>query len=118
MGLTNVKLLIKNPKNESINVEERFLVDSGASYTVLSEKVWKKLKLKPSWEQEFNLADGKIIKRQIGNAIVQYQGREGATPVILGKKGDSLLLGVLTLEALGLALNPLQRKIYQAKMTL
>lgn len=116
MGLIDVKLKVKNPKDESKYLEEKFLVDSGANFTVLPEKAWKKLKLKPSWEQEFSLTDGRIIKRKIGNAIIEYQGRQSATPIILGKKRDSLLLGVITLESLGLTLDPFQRKIYRTKL--
>lgn len=118
MGLTKVTLKIKNPKDTSKSIEEEFLVDSGASYTVLPEQFVKKLKLKPNYEQKFVLADGKVIKRKVGNAFVEYKGRETATPIVLGKKGDSALLGVLTLEALGLSLDPFKRELYKAKLVM
>lgn len=34
-------------------------------------------------------------------------------PVLFGEKDDSLLLGTFTLEALGLTLDPLKRKLYK-----
>ena len=47
MGMTDVKLTIKNPTNPSKSIEERFLVDTGAHYTVLPHGIVKKLGIKP-----------------------------------------------------------------------
>ncbi len=93
-----------------------FLVDSGATYTVVPETVLKKLGVKPQREEKFSLADGRIIKRKVGSVMYEYQGIESAAPVLFGEKGDNLLLGVFTLEALGLTLDPLKRKLYKAML--
>jgi clan AA aspartic protease len=111
MGITTVTLKVKNPENSSKVIEGDFLVDSGAAFTVLPQRLVKKLGLTPSYAQKFTLADGKIIVRNIGKAFIEYQGRETAVPVVLGKEKDTSLLGVLTLEALGLALDPFERKL-------
>ena len=119
MGATTVKLKIGNPLQSSIpTIESDFLVDSGAHYTVLPYRMVEKLKLRPSYEQEFSLADGKIIKRTISGALVEFEGRQLPVTVVLGKKGDSALLGVTTLESFGLMLDPFQRRIYSAKLML
>lgn len=118
MGTTNVTLIVKNPSNPKKSIVDEFLVDSGAVFTVLPQKIVEKLGLKPNFEQEFTLADGKLVKRKVGSALVEFQGRETASPVVLGKTNDSKLLGALTLEALGLALDPFQRKLYKAKLML
>ncbi|MBI4137159.1 clan AA aspartic protease [Candidatus Roizmanbacteria bacterium] len=118
MGLTTVDLTIKNPHQSDKHASENFLVDSGASYTVVPEAMVRKLNLKPSFDREFTLADGKKVRRSIGSAIVRYGNEEISSPVVLGKKGDSALLGVITLESFGLALDPFQRKLYKAKMML
>lgn len=68
--------------------------------------------------QSLVLSDGRRVSCNIGKAFIEYQGRGTAWPVVLGKPKDSLLLGILTLEALGLALNPFQRKLYPAKLML
>lgn len=118
MGLTTVTLEIKNPRTPSRVVREDFMVDSGASYTVLPGNLVKKLGLVPSFKQEFVLADSTKITRSIGSAIVKFDGREIASPVVLGRVHDSPLLGVLTLEALGLVLDPFERKLHPAKLML
>lgn len=118
MGITTVTLKIQNPTDPKKQTEAEFLVDSGASYTVIPKDLVEKLELKPEFTQKFVLADGKVVKRQVGSAFVEFAGRRTASPIVLGQKGDSLLLGVLTLEALGLALDPFQRKLYPAKLML
>lgn len=114
MGATSVILKVKNPKNPSKVFEDEFLVDSGASYTVVPEAILKKLGIKPAGEEMFSLADGRIIRRKVGSALYEYEGKERAAPVLFGEKDDTLLLGTFTLEALGLTLDPLKRKLYKA----
>ncbi len=118
MGLTKVKLEISNPISPKEKIIGDFLVDSGAFYIVLPKNLVDKLGLKPSFIQEFSLADGTTITRPIGNAYVTFQGRKIASPVVLGKENDSALMGVLSLEALGLILDPFERKLHPAKLTL
>ncbi len=114
MGMTNVQLKIKNPQDPKKEYEGRFLVDSGATYTVVPTDILNRLGIKPQREEEFSLADGSIIKRKVGSALYEFEGKESAAPILFGEKGDSLLLGAFTLEALGLTLNPLSRTLHQA----
>ena len=106
------KVLAKVSKaGKSRDVE--FLVDSGATYTLLPENVCKEFRLKPMRE-----ADGTTIKRKISEIHFSYKGLHGTTPVILGEKGDEALLGALTLGTLGLVLNPFKRELVSMKMML
>lgn len=118
MGLTEVVLKIKNPQDPQRQIKEKFLVDSGAAFTVLPSDLVKRLRLKPVYEKEFSLADGKVVKRKVGSALIGFRGKEIPSPVVLGRKNDAKLLGVLTLESFGLALDPFERKLYEAKLML
>ncbi|KKU80837.1 MAG: hypothetical protein A2700_00950 [Candidatus Blackburnbacteria bacterium RIFCSPHIGHO2_01_FULL_44_64] len=118
MGMTSVKLQIRNLQKPDKKAVGEFLVDSGAFFTVVPEKMVKDLGLKPERTQEFSLADGKTIKRKLGNALIKFRNDEIAVPVVLGEKDDSPLMGALTLEAMGLMLDPFSRKLYPAKLTL
>jgi len=115
MGMTRVLAKVSKA-GKSRDVE--FLVDSGATYTLLPEKVCREFKLKPSREMNFSLADGTAIKRKISEIHFEYKGLHGTTPVIIGEKGDQPLLGALTLEILGLVLNPFKRELVSMKMML
>lgn len=78
----------------------------------------KKLCLQPTYVQQFSLADGRLIKRSLGNALIRFGDKELAIPVILGQKEDTALLGVTALESFGLILDPFKRRIYHSKLML
>ncbi|OGM31023.1 hypothetical protein A2630_01670 [Candidatus Woesebacteria bacterium RIFCSPHIGHO2_01_FULL_44_10] len=118
MGLTKLKITVSNPAKPHNRQVVDFLVDSGAVYSVVGQEVLGKLGIKPSSEKEFTLANGEFIKRQLGGAVYEYGGETGHAPVIFGEKGDSNLLGAVTLEALGMVLDPLQRKLLNLPMVL
>lgn len=118
MGITKVKLQISNPFHHTKSENGEFLVDSGTHYTVIPADLVVKLGLKKSYEQEFSLADGTTVKRNIGGALINFQGRELPVPVVLGEKDDSPLLGVTTLESFGLIIDPFKRKLYSSKLML
>ena len=96
----------------------RFVVDSGAKYTVLPNNVWHELGLAPQWTATFVLADGTNIERAISECWIALGDRSGHTPVVLGEPGDVALLGVITLEEFGLILNPFNRTLQPARMLL
>lgn len=116
MGITKVILKIQNLKDSKKEFSGEFLVDSGATHTVVPSEVLKKIGIKPHGEEMFVLADGKIITRKVGSAFYKYGNAQAAAPVMFGEKGDSQLLGVFTLEALGLSLDPLKRELYKATL--
>lgn len=118
MGIKKVTLTIKHPSDPKRRMEAEFLVDSGAHYTVLPQRLVHALAIQPSYSQKFSLADGRTVTRKIGSAFVEFQGQELAVPVVLGEKDDDALLGVTTLESFGLMLDPFKREIYPSKLML
>lgn len=114
MGLTFVQATVAGLRGRKRSL--RFSVDSGASYTVLPDKVWKALGLRPKRELTFTLADGTDLPRKVSECFIRYNGLEGHTPVILGERGDQPLLGAVTLEILGLVLNPFTRTLQPMKL--
>jgi hypothetical protein len=55
--------------------------------------------------------------RRVGSADIIYKKRRGAITVVFGEKGDFPLLGVTALEAVGLILDPVQRKLKPVALT-
>ena len=64
------------------------------------------------------MADGSEITRKIGDVLFRLNGRQGAAPVIFGKKQDSTLLGSISLEAVGMMLDPMKRELRPLPMLL
>lgn len=110
MGEVFVKVKLSNPVTGRAKVI-RFLVDTGATISVVPEETLKSLHIKPVDKDNFELADGRIIERNIGNIIVEVEGRMRANSVIFGKDGDAAVLGLVTLESCGLTVDPINRKL-------
>ncbi len=118
MGLTFIKATVANPANPKRSVKLKFLVDSGALYSVVPAVTLRRLGIKPHSRRTFTLADGTEIERQIGDATFALDGARGASPVIFGEKGDSTLMGTVSLESLGLSLDPIKRVLRPLPMVL
>ncbi len=116
MGATYVEGQVKGPTGEPRTV--KFLVDSGATYSLLPKVVWTAIGLKPKRKLSFTLADGTLIERSVSEAHVSFPQGEAHTPVILGEESDEALLGVVTLEILGLVFNPFDRTLQPMRMLL
>jgi clan AA aspartic protease len=118
MGLTILEVEVGNPANPEVTEKVEFLIDSGAIYSVVPTPILERLGIRPLSEQEFRLADGTKIVRKKGIALFKYGDKIGGADVIFGEEGDSVLLGAFTLEALGLALDPLKRELKPLPMIL
>jgi predicted aspartyl protease len=118
MGLTVLDMEIGNPAAPEITKTVQLLIDSGAIYSVVPTPILEELNINPLAQETFRLADGSKIVRKKGVALFRYGDRVGGADVVFGEKGDSALLGVLTLEALALALDPLKRELKPLPMIL
>jgi clan AA aspartic protease len=118
MGLTFLEAEVGNPASPEVTEKVKFLIDSGAIYSVVPTPILDRLGVKPIAEQEFILANGTKIVRKKGIALFKYGERIGGADVIFGEDEDSVLLGVFTLEALGLVLDPLRRQLKPLPMVL
>ena len=78
----------------------------------------EKVHTQVSGRRRFKLADGNVEEFQIGEAYVEIQG-VGATSIVLFGRDDSQpLLGVTTLENLGLEVNPVTGELKPVELYL
>jgi predicted aspartyl protease len=109
MGITYVEGTVSGPGGGQVL---RFLVDSGTSYTLLPKSTWEAIGLEPQRSMEFSLADGTLVERQISECLIELPQGRCHTPVVLGDAGDDQpLLGVVTLEELGLVFDHFRREL-------
>lgn len=118
MGITFVEIEVASPANPEQGEKVEFLVDSGATYSVVPTPTLERLGIKPLTEETFRIANGEKISRKKGVAVFRMGERVGGADVIFGEEGDSNLLGAFTLEALGLSLDPLRRELRELPMML
>jgi len=117
MALTYLTVKVANPTNPKKSLERRFLVDSGAVYSVVPEKALKKLGIKPDSKRKFILANGEEMEMDIGQASFTLGEETWIAPVIFGKPGV-FLLGATTLENMGLILDPVNRELKPLPMVI
>ena len=115
MGITYIEGTVSN-NGDSRPV--RFLIDSGATYTLLPKPVWQELGLEAKRSVTLTLADGTQIERAVSECFLSLPQGEAHSPVILGEEADEALLGVVTLEILGLVFNPFKRTLHPMRMLL
>ena len=100
------------PKKDGIVLEA--IVDTGATYSWVPEDLLKRLGIKPQEIRPLKIASGKVIRRKLGWALVSVRKKTVPTPVLFGDTGSEVLLGAVTLEELGFAVDPIHRTLVPA----
>jgi len=118
MGITTAILRVREHRKSEKFADVEFLIDSGAVYSVVPGKVLDQLDKEPYKEMSFSLADGTSVKRKVSSAYFEFEGEGGPAPVVYEEEGDSALLGAITLESIGLVLNPFTRILHPMRMLL
>jgi len=120
VGYIRVKTEIANPLDRSRRKEVEALVDTGAVYTMLPTSFLQSLDISPIGERKFKLANGDYRPYQTGEAYVEINefGFGATSIVIFGPEDSTPLLGVTTLENLGLQVDPTAGKLKPMELLL
>lgn len=110
MGTFSVRLQAGDTARERF-VEIDALVDTGASYTMLPAPLLRDLGVSATASRAFMLANGQRTTREVGQAWVRLDGHEVMTVVVFGDEGGPILLGAVTLEEMGLGVDPLGKRL-------
>ena len=111
MGVFRVKARIWNPLDPGKSRYVELLVDTSATYTVIPRDVLEALNIKVLRYVRLRLADDRVIERPVGEVGIEIEDyRASATPVVFGDP-DIYILGSVTMEQLGLAPDPITKKL-------
>jgi predicted aspartyl protease len=111
MGTTTVSVRLTNVADPDRHADVEMIVDSGAIYSVVPAPTLRGIGIEPRSREIFALADGRRIRRDVGHAVFEIDGRRGPSTVVFGRRGDASLLGMVALEEMGLSLDPLKRRL-------
>jgi len=78
------------------------MVDTGAEYSWIPRAMLEELGVRPERIDRFETADGRVIEREVGWAMLFAAGRAAPTIVVFAGPGDSVLLGAFGLEGLNM----------------
>ncbi|HUF26376.1 MAG TPA: aspartyl protease family protein [Gemmatimonadaceae bacterium] len=78
------------------------MVDTGSEYNWIPRQVLEELGVAPARSDRFETADGRVLEREVGFALIYAGGRSAAAAVVFAEAGDMVLLGAHGLEGLNL----------------
>ena len=90
------------------------LVDTGSEYNWLPTALLLELGVSPVRIDRFETADGRVLEREIGFALLYAAGRSTATIVVFAQEGDMVLLGAHGLEGMNLRVDLNRRELIPA----
>lgn len=90
------------------------LVDTGSEYNWLPTALLLELGVSPVRIDRFETADGRVLEREIGFALLYAGGRSTATIVVFAQEGDMVLLGAHGLEGMNLRVDLVRRELIPA----
>ena len=117
MGFIKVRFGVFNPLKPDRVLELEGVVDTGAIYTVLPTNLMKELGVKPISKRRFRLANNQVIERDVGLIGIEIKGVKTYTTVVFGDE-NIYLLGVVTLEELGLEVDPVKGELKPMELLL
>ena len=90
------------------------IVDTGSEFTWIPSSLLEELGVSRKRKQRFRLADGSVIERDLGYAIVHAGGTEAPDLVVFAEESDAVLLGAHSIEGMNLKLDLASRQLVPA----
>ena len=102
MSAFMVNLSAINPKEEARQTPSiESLVDTGSELSWMPKQVLLDIGIHPRGKKRFTTANGQLVERDFGYAILSAEGYSTIDEIVFAEKGDLSLLGVRTLEGFG-----------------
>lgn len=111
MGAFAVKVALSHPEHRASHLTLDLLVDTGATWSLIPADAAGSLGVEPSETRSVRTADGRQLDLPLAEIRFTIDGRSLTTPCLIGATGDPALLGAVTLEAFGLAADPVQKTL-------
>jgi predicted aspartyl protease len=116
MGHIWVKARLVNPVNGA-KLKTLALFATGATYTVVPWSIYEKLNLMIVGKKIVETAKG-LEELEESFLVIEIKNRKAVTLVLIFKELKDVLVGVLTLEALGLAADPTTGELKEFRILL
>lgn len=111
MGATHVTVRITNPADRDRFWEGLFLVDTGATDSLVPRPHLEAIGLEPRGRRRYELADGSELAVDVTVAEIEFMGEVVGGTVIFGQANAEPLLGVTALESVGIEVDPLNQRL-------
>ncbi len=106
MGATYVDVAVTNPLAPQRTWEGNFLVDTGATDSIIPRSKLEEIGLIPKRQFTYELADGSQVELDVAQAQLDFMGETCIVNVVFGNEDAEPLLGHLPLEATNMEVDP------------
>jgi predicted aspartyl protease len=111
MGTFTTKFKVWNPERPESAQELEALVDTGAAFSWISRARLEGLGLNPSRRMSFRTIDGRVMERDMTAIYIASAGYSAPDMVVMAEPGEMEVLGAHSIEGLGLAADPVQKRL-------
>jgi predicted aspartyl protease len=115
MGLFRVDIAVENTARPGDRrAVTSVIVDTGAELSWIPASVLDLLGIERYERRLFRQANGTVLERWTGHALIYVAGKRTADDVVFGEPGDLVLLGSRTLEGLNVRVEPVTKQLVDA----
>jgi len=116
MGTFSAKLRVWKEDHPEAAQELDLLVDTGASFSWISKARLQRLGVKAAYQMPFRTIDGRVLERDMAVVYIATDGRSVPDLVVMAEEGESEVIGAHSIEGLGMAADPVQKKLVPTVM--
>lgn len=111
MGATHVTVTIRNPADPSRSWEGLFLVDTGATDSLVPRRHLEAIGLEARGRRVYETADGRQVTMDVTTGDIEFMGDFTAGRIVMGDDDAEPLLGVTALESAGIEIDPVNQRL-------
>jgi clan AA aspartic protease len=117
VGHVTVRVVLTSPYDPARSVVEEALIDTGATRSVIPARLAEALGLQAIGHARVRTASGEE-ELPLSWAFVEIAGKKDVSSLLVSDKLDRVLIGVVTLEAMGLAVDPTSGELKEVELLL
>jgi predicted aspartyl protease len=116
MGTFTPKLRVWSPAHPERVEELDPFVDTGAAFSWIARTRLERLGVTASRRMQFRTIEGRVLERDLAIVYVATDGYTAPDLVVMAEPGEMEVLGAHSIEGLGLAADPVQKKLVPTVM--
>ena len=116
MGTFTTRLRVWKEEHPESAQELELLVDTGASFSWISKARLEQLGVTPAYQMPFRTIDGRVLERDMAVVYITTDGRSVPDLVVMAEEGEAEVIGAHSIEGLGMAADPVQRRLVPTVM--
>lgn len=111
MRSVSADVIISNPSDRNKRWEGQFLVDTGATDSLVPRQYLEAIGIHPEAQRTYVVADGSEIRMDVAIARIELMGEIAGGTVLFGDENTEPRLGGTALESLGIEVDPIEGQL-------